>query len=358
MFTRTRRHNSLDIWPGFVDAMATLLMVIVFVLMTFVVAQLYLTDALSTKDTALQSLEGQMKTLHENLKLEKLSKEKAHAQIENLQTTMAILESQVAHLRASLQDSENQLSKETHSKDKALSSITQLNEQIADLNIHIKRLSNALADEEAKEKEQALHLEDLKEKLNEALLSKVEELKALNEKLEEALGDNKKLSTEITKLKDPKKLGLTQYRSEFFAKLVKVLGERSDIRVVGDRFVFQSEVLFDKGSSDIKAEGTGQLKALAKTLKDITKNIPKDISWILRIDGHTDKLAINTAQFPSNWELSTARAIAVVKSLAKEGIDASHLVAAGFGEHQPLGDGKDEATMARNRRIEFKLDQR
>ncbi len=358
MFARPRRHNPLDIWPGFVDAMATLLMVIVFVLMTFVVAQLYLTDAIKGKETALIALEGQIKDLQENLKLEKLSRDEAHAQIGNLQKTLDLLENQVAHLRAALQDSEKSLIKESEAKEAALSSISELNAQIASLNAQIKRLSDALIEEETKEKEQTLKLDNLQKKLNEALLAKVEALKAINDKLAQAIADNKKLNDEITKLKDPKKLGLTQYRSEFFAKLVKVLGERSDIRVVGDRFVFQSEVLFDKGSAEVKSEGAFQLKTLAKALKDITRNIPKDIKWILRIDGHTDKLAINTAQFPSNWELSSARAIAVVRALAKEGIDPAYMVAAGFGEHQPLAEGSDENAFSRNRRIEFKLDQR
>ncbi len=358
MFARSRRHGSLDIWPGFVDAMATLLMVIVFVLMTFVVAQLYLTDAIKGKENALLALEGQIKSLKNDLKIEKLSKDEAHLQMMNLKKTLDLLENQVMHLRHALQDSEKTLTKETEAKEAAFSSISDLNAQIADLNHQIKRLSSALEEEEAHSNDQALKLDQLQKKLNEELLAKVEELKDLNNKLAEALTVNETLDREVTKLKDPKKLGLTQYRSEFFAKLVKVLGERSDIRIVGDRFVFQSEVLFDRGSAEIRADGEAQLATLAKTLKNITQNIPKDINWVLRVDGHTDRLRINTAQFPSNWELSSARAIAVVKALTKEGIDPTHLVAAGFGEYQPLAEGKDEAAMARNRRIEFKLDQR
>lgn len=358
MSARTRRHHTLDIWPGFVDAMATLLMVIVFVLMTFVVAQLYLTDALQGKDTALSTLEGKMRTLNDHLNIERMSKEEAQTHIRELEKNISLLSTQINHLRTSLLETEKSMEKEVAARERSLSTIGALNAQITDLNAHIKRLSDALANEEQKTLAKDNDLSNLKQKLDEALLSKMEELKIMNEKLTEALGANTKLSSEITKLKDPKKLGLTAYRSEFFAKLVKVLGDRSDIRVVGDRFVFQSEVLFDKASAEIKEDGLKRLTDLAKTLKDITSNIPKDMNWILRIDGHTDKLAINTSQFPSNWELSSARAIAVVKALTKEGIDPNRLVAAGFGEHQPLSDGKDEIALSRNRRIEFKLDQR
>lgn len=349
MFTRARRHSTLDIWPGFVDAMATLLMVIVFVLMTFVVAQLYLTEALQGKDNDLQTLESQLKGLENTLSLERFSKDEAHNQIGKLQQTLSTFEHHVTQLRT-------HLAQETAAKDAALVSIRSLNEKMDQLNKNIERLNQALSVEQTKVKEQSITLKDFQKQLNEALLSKVEELKIINAKLTEVLSEKHKLSDEIVKLKDPQKLGLTQYRSEFFAKLVKVLGNRSDIRIVGDRFVFQSEVLFDKGSAEILHNGMVQLKTLAQALKDITKNIPKDMQWILRVDGHTDKLAISTSQFPSNWELSSARAIAVVKALIKEGIEPHHLVAASFGEYQPLA--QDEKELGRNRRIEFKLDQR
>jgi chemotaxis protein MotB len=179
----------------------------------------------------------------------------------------------------------------------------------------------------------------------------------LNQKLVDTQDNNEKLEKEIKTYKNPKTLGLTHFRSEFFAKLMKIVGERQDIRVVGDRFVFQSEVLFDKGSAEIRDEGKKQLKHLARILKEITSKIPSDIHWVLRIDGHTDKLPISQ-KFASNWELSSARAIAVVKQLIAEGIKAQNLVAAGFGEFHPLSNSKDETEMARNRRIEFKLDQR
>jgi chemotaxis protein MotB len=151
---------------------------------------------------------------------------------------------------------------------------------------------------------------------------------------------------------------LARYRSEFFGRLREVLGTRQDVRIVGDRFVFQSEVLFPSASATLEEAGKDQLARLASTLLDIARKIPPEVTWILRVDGHTDLRPIATAQFPSNWELSTARAISVVKFLVDHGVPSDRLVAAGFGEYQPLDPGRSEDAFGRNRRIEIKLDQR
>jgi chemotaxis protein MotB len=151
---------------------------------------------------------------------------------------------------------------------------------------------------------------------------------------------------------------LARYRSEFFGRLREVLGNRSDIRIVGDRFVFQSEVLFDTAEATLNEEGRQQLDSFATTLREVAAQIPDDIDWVLRVDGHTDIRPISNARFPSNWELSSARAIEVVKFLIERGIPPSRLVAAGFGEYQPLDPGLGEAAFRRNRRIEFKLTER
>jgi chemotaxis protein MotB len=151
---------------------------------------------------------------------------------------------------------------------------------------------------------------------------------------------------------------LARYRSEFFGRLRKVLGDRRDIQIVGDRFVFQSEVLFASGSDSLAEGGKVQLAHLATTLKEIAEGIPDDINWVLRVDGHTDRVPISTARFPSNWELSTARAISVVKYLISQGIPPHRFAATGFGEFQPLDERDDEIAYRRNRRIEMKLDQR
>ncbi len=201
-----------------------------------------------------------------------------------------------------------------------------LNQQLLELRNQIATLNAALDASEQKAKDQEVQIADLGSRLNAALANKVAEL--------------------------------ASYRSEFFGRLKEVLGERPDIQVVGDRFVFQSEVLFDVASADIAEAGKAQLAGFAKTLLEISAKIPNDIDWILRVDGHTDARPIATYQFASNWELSSARAIAVVKYLASQGVPPNRLVAAGFAENRPLDTSGSEEAYRRNRRIELKLDQR
>ena len=151
---------------------------------------------------------------------------------------------------------------------------------------------------------------------------------------------------------------LADYRSEFFGKLKKALGNRPEIRVVGDRFVFQSEVLFPSASAQLEEGGKQELMKMAETLKEVANSIPKEVNWILTVVGHTDRIPINTPQFPSNWELSAARALSVVKFLQEAGIPASRLAATGYGEHQPLESGNTPDALAKNRRIELKFNQK
>jgi chemotaxis protein MotB len=204
--------------------------------------------------------------------------------------------------------------------------VTLLNRQLAALRTQLAQLSEALELSEQKNVEQEVQIADLGKRLNVALASKVQEL--------------------------------ARYRSEFFGRLREILGNRQDIRIVGDRFVFQSELLFASGSATVADEGRPQLARLASTLKGIAADIPGDLEWVLRVDGHTDRAPINTYAFPSNWELSTARAVSVVKFLIEQGIPAERLAATGFGEFQPLDTGGDEIAYRRNRRIEFKLTER
>jgi chemotaxis protein MotB len=335
MFQKRVKKNHWDVWPGYVDALATLLMVIIFILLTFVMAQMYLTDAVNNRDEAISTLNKKVRHLDENLFSERERLKDAKGKIEAIK--VALSETQDLH-KASEEDRND------------------LAAQIRNLNKKLSQLGHLLDIEETKNKEDELLIRELGENLNRALQHKVEELKQINEELLKMKDVNSELTKENVKFKDLNKVGL--YRSEFFAKLKESIGNRNDIRVVGDRFVFQSEVLFELGSALLEKEGQGKLKELSKALKDIIKKIPDDIQWILRVDGHTDQLPIKSQEFPSNWELSTARAISVVKYLIEQGVPEKHLVAAGFGEHQPLvsSDKKDE--IAKNRRIEFKLDQR
>ena len=210
--------------------------------------------------------------------------------------------------------------------DEQAAEVALLNRQMAALRQQLAAIEEALKASESKTATQKVEIEDLGRRLNLALASQVQELQ--------------------------------RYRSEFFGKLREILGERPDIRVVGDRFVFQSEVLFPAGSDEINPAGREQIAKLAKTLKEIAEKIPTELNWVLRVDGHTDRRPIVSSRFPSNWELSSARAIAVVKLMIAEGVPANRLVAAGFGEFQPLEPGDSDESYSKNRRIELKLTER
>lgn len=456
---RSRSRSPENIWPGFVDALATLLMVIMFLLTVFMLAQFFLNEALSGRDEVLARLERQISELSELLSLERQAntnlrlsiaqisdqlqsstaerdtlsttvteltierdalsaslaemtsragaaaeeaervsarledafkvisadKEKIEIQLRQLaslerdiaalRTLRKDLEARIGTLAAKLEDRDKkvaalrdrtkgleaklsseqertllaqkeiekrdirlrQLLARTTKSDAALAEEKSLSARqksrldilirlIAELKYQLARINRALEASEAKAEEQGVKIADLGRRLNMALARKVEEL--------------------------------SRYRSEFFGRLRQVLGNQAGIRIVGDRFVFQSEVLFPSGLAELNPGGQEQLADLARTLKELDKKIPADINWILRVDGHTDRAPIHNATFPSNWELSTARAITVVKFLAQNGIPENRLAATGFGEFQPLAKGNDLESYRRNRRIELKLTQR
>ena len=166
------------------------------------------------------------------------------------------------------------------------------------------------------------------------------------------------LTRQLNNALTSKVLELQRFRSEFFGRLRDVLKDRSDIKIVGDRFVFQSEVLFDAGSADIGDTGEEQLMELSLALTEIADTIPTDIDWVLQITGHTDDIPINTARFRDNWDLSTERALSVVRYLVLAGINPDRLSAAGFGEFHPIDTANTPEARARNRRIEVKLTRR
>ena len=209
---------------------------------------------------------------------------------------------------------------------RALAQVEILNQQIAALRRQLAAIESALEASEVKDKDAQARIADLGQRLNLALAQRVQEL--------------------------------SRFRSEFFGRLRAILGNRPDIRVVGDRFVFQSEVFFDAGQAVVQPGGRAELDKLASALTELEKQIPTDVAWVLRVDGHTDVRPIASAQFPSNWELSSARAISVVQYLIGRGISPQRLVAAGFGEFQPLEPGQTEDAYRRNRRIELKLTER
>ena len=309
---RLRSYRPPDVWPGYVDALTTLLLAITFLLTVYVLAQFFLSQVLSGREKALERLSQKVVALSEQLAGERQAKRDLEAEATNL----------TASLKSS---SEARDASEKRAVAQALD-IDQLNTQIAELRTQLSQITAALGASETKTREDQVVIADLGQRLQVALAEKVAEM--------------------------------ARYRSEFFGRLREVLGERSDVRVVGDRFVFQSEVLFPSGSAELSPAGRTTLTAFARTLLEIASKIPPDVSWVLRADGHTDRIPISSARFPSNWELSTARALSVVKFLSSQHVPPTHLAATGFGEFQPLDDGTSPASNARNRRIEMRLTDR
>ena len=384
-----RRQRDTNIWPGFVDALATLLMVIMFLLMVFVLAQFFLGQALSGRDQALSRLQNQVSELAELLSLERRNTDdlrKNFAQLsEELQISVALrddLKTSLGRLRQQADETKLKLATALATIETDKSKISTQLEELTSLVQDVAGL-RALRDElQAKIAAMAGKLEQSGEKLlaeldiSKSARAKVallnQQMAALRQtlaKIAEALEVSEKLATDqkvqiaslgkrLNAALAAKVHELSRYRSEFFGRLREVLGAQKGVRIVGDRFVFQSEVLFAKGLVDGGEGGHKQLRQLALTLSEIAKKIPPDIDWVLRVDGHTDKDPINTARFPSNWKLSAARAISVVQFLISQGLPPRRLVAAGFGEFQPLEDHDSEISKRRNRRIELKFTSR
>jgi chemotaxis protein MotB len=472
MFTlgRQRNQRSVNIWPGFVDGLASLLLVVVFVLMVFVIAQFFLSAALTGRDEALAQLEQRVGELSDLLSLERdanaelrlnvaqlsselqssieerdnlqsrlaaladerdslrqklqaarenasdeaaelrqayetidADKETIRSQLdqisilkslrEELRSEVARLETRLAAARKLAEERKDELAQLDEQLQQARQTAQEREQQVATLQDQLYELETtaesrqdtivSLRDQLSSQEDRAQNLEselsqttsklraqqkltDEQEAkidlLNRQLASLRRQVAKLNAALEAAEATNEAQQVKIANLGERLNVALAnkvqelaRYRSEFFGRLRELLGDRRDIRVVGDRFVFQSEVLFASGSAELGQQGERTIRQLAGTLKDIMANIPNDIDWILRVDGHTDRRPIDTARFPSNWELSTARAVEVVKFLIDENIPARRLAATGFGEYQPLDGGEDEIAYRRNRRIEFKL---
>src|SRR6202140_831948 len=300
---RTRRGESgMNYWPGFVDALSTLILGIIFLLTVFVVVQFYLTQEVSGKDTALTRLNAQIAQLTELLSLEKTGKLSLEEQLAQIRSSLSTAEgdrdryrglyegigSGAASAQGKVTELSGQLDAEKKLSSRALAQVEILNQQIAALRRQLAALEEALDATEKKDKESQTRIADLGQRLNVALAQRVQEL--------------------------------SRYRSDFFGRLREILGNRADIRVVGDRFVFQSEVFFDTGQAVLKPEGRLELDQLASALLDLDKKIPGEIAWVLRVDGHTDVRPINGVQFRSNWDLSAARAISVVQYLISKGV--------------------------------------
>jgi chemotaxis protein MotB len=335
-----RGEEYAQVWPGYVDVLSTLLLVVTFLMSIFMLAQYFASQEASGKDTALKKLTLQITELTNLLALEKGKGKSAEDELAALQASLAALKEENTKLSGSALSGDElaknaqarvaglsaDLENQKNISNEALAKVDLLNQQLLALRRQIAALNDALEASEKKDAESQSRIKDLGARLNAALARQVQELQ--------------------------------RYRSDFFGRLRELLKNRKDIRVVGDRFVFESEVLFASGSDALTPEGLAAMNQLAAAIVELGRQIPPEIDWALQVNGHTDIRPIASPTFPSNWELSTARAIAVVRYLIKRGVPPQRLVAAGYGEFQPLELGKDEASLQRNRRIELKLTNR
>lgn len=367
-----RARRTIDVWPGYVDVLAALLILVIFVLLLFSFAQFLLSHLLDQQESELDVMYRRVVELTDLLGLEqerasrlardveRLSGDKAalagrvdkldrgnrarQREVDRQRRSIASLETDIGSLATALHDQvatlgaerdrsralsalvgerERTLAAERKLSADARAEIALLGSQLDSLRAQLEDIERALAAAEDAKAAQAARIEDLGRRLNVALAREVNRLR--------------------------------QYRSDFFGRLHEVLGANPSVRVVGDRFVLPSELLFDSGSAHLAEAGRVELAKLAGTLRDLAGRIPQDIDWILRIDGHTDPVPINTARFGSNWELSTARAVSVVQFLVEQGIAPQRLSAAGFGEFHPIDPAATPEAYRRNRRIELKL---
>jgi chemotaxis protein MotB len=391
-----RLRRTVDIWPGWVDALSTLLIIIIFVLLVFLLGQFFLSLALSGRDRELGQLSAQIAELGKSLSLEKQNNSLLQENIGRLTAELTDSKDQVTALEQIKLDLSGQLAGKTAESDarakentglklalseaseqnkhdqamiaKNVQELALLRQSVKALEAYRTQLEKDLAARTAdvgKEKQASVAAQAEASLMNQQLQDMQKELARLTQALDasdkltaEQKAQVSDLGRRMNRALAGKVQELQRYRSNFFGKLRDLLGAQPGISIVGDRFVFQSEVLFAPASAEIGADGQRQLSNVAHTLLDLAKQMPPDVNWILRVDGHTDNIPITSNVFASNWELSTARALAVVKFLIAQGVPPQRLAAAGFGEFQPIDSANTSAARARNRRIELKLDQR
>ncbi len=327
-------------WPGYVDVLSSLLLVVTFMLSIFMLAQYFVVEESSGKDTALRRLTRQIAELTNILSMEKGKSKSVEDELAAMQATLSSLREQNSRLvglsaggderlkssQARIVVLTSELDESKRLSLEAQAKVDLINQQLLALRRQIAALNDALEASEGKDRDAQTTIRDLGSRLNAALARQVQELQ--------------------------------RYRSDFFGRLRDLLRDRRDIRVVGDRFIFQSEVLFPSGQAQMTPEGLAAMDQLAAAIVELERQIPGEIDWALQVDGHTDARPIASREFPSNWELSTARAISVVRYLISRGVSAKRLVAAGYGEFQPLEAGVGDEVLRRNRRIELKLTNR
>ena len=339
---RNKRHSGEhgEFWPGYVDMLSTILLVFTFLLSILMLAQYVVTYESNNKNIALRRLNSENLELKSMLSMEKQKYKWKHKEIKVLRAAISKSEleiqkykdlAKISGLRAQLSSSKafklsSELNEQREISVKHSDRVVKLNQQLTDMKSQITKLSSALKVSEERTKKAQAQVVSLGARLDLELARKIEELKS--------------------------------YRSDFFGRLRTLLQNRRDIRIVGDRFIFQSEVLFPSGQAKMLPQGYATLDKLADAILKLSDEIPEEINWIIQVDGHTDIKPISSSNFPSNWELSTGRAISVVRYLISRGVPPERLVAAGYGEFQPLSLERTIDGLRRNRRIEFKLTNR
>lgn len=426
-----RNRSTVNIWPGFVDALATILLAFVFVLLLFVVSQLYLSTQLSDRNAALDSLQAQLAEMADALSMERSTRarleeevsslyEELHATLEQrdeAREALRLSEEELAAARERIAVTESDLEASLLEIASLQQDISALRELRDDLEAQVGNLASRLDDREAelgaardRSRELEARLADAEERTLlaqteiEAREMRIRDLVAEIEERDDALAAEQQLTADaqariealrrqITALREQmsalsealrleeetvaeqqveidelvERLNvalaeevqeLSRYRSEFFGRLREVLGDIEEIEIDGDRFRFQSELFFATASADIGESGEARLRQVADILKRVADRIPPEIDWVLQVEGHTDRRPINTPEFPSNWELSSARAQSILYYLIDQGIPADRLAAVGYGEHQPIAEGESPEALASNRRIELRLSAR
>jgi len=345
--SRRRNRSSINVWPGYVDALSALLMLVIFMLLVYVVSQLYLSQTLSDRNSELASLNQRLNEISELLGLEQSKTGALEQQMLTVQSNFSDSLAQSEDLQQRLDASRNQLMQQTADAEARAERLANMNQKLDDKD-----------DMSASQQTMILRLSNRIASLQEQLRQIATALNLQKEMTVEKEGELDNVSKRLNTLLAKRVNQLEQYQSEFFSRLRNILAANENIRIVGDRFLLPSELLFASGSAQLGTEGQRELDKLAGVLLDVVETIPADLDWILRIDGHTDLIPINTQQFPSNWELSTARAVAVVRYLSGQNVPQNRMAAAGFGEFFPVADGMTPEALQKNRRIEIKLTDR
>jgi len=383
-------------WPGFVDALATLLMVIIFVLLVFVLIQVNLAYRVAGQDATMNDMRAQIVSLGDLLNLERKANDELKDELAGISSLLDAttkerdsLVTQLANATATLSLRDSEIRQLTAIQAQTAESLEAARQTIAERVAALEAIELTLAEAQAKLMESEVEIADAAAR-NVSSLARISELETKNAASQAEVAQMTNAVTalrlrieELTSLLAEKEaqaardksaiasLGkslnnalasrvqeLQRFRSEFFGRLREVLRGRDDVRIVGDRFVFQSEVLFAQGAASLGPEGEEKLGQLAVALNQIAAEIPDDIDWILQVEGHTDDIPVRAGRFADNWDLSTERALSVVRFLAESGLPANRLAAAGYGEFQPLDDAGSDEARRRNRRIEMKLTQR